>query len=303
MNATDISIGVNNISVAYFNNAAADQTISPNFSDTGKLVLPANRPAFWTPVTVTTIAICAIGITGNLFSCVVIARYPPLRKRVTNYFIVNQCFADLIVAIMLALNTSLEYYLRSVSGSSLYAACYLIYSRFVYTSVFVASIWNLAALAIERYLKIVHAVRHKTAVTQTKIVGACVAVWILGFVYRGVSTLPVVSVRESVCRVPVFRNAADKMAFGLWIFLGDFFLPMSVIGICYVLLTRKLRKAKVTTTGSMSSGVRRNIIRLLLVVSIAFVITVGPRQIMALYYTRCRYCARVLYAQFSVCQH
>jgi hypothetical protein len=184
------------------------------------------------------------------------------------------------------LNITLEYKLRRATGPSLYAACYLIYSRVIFTSVFAASIWNLAALAIERYLKIVHAVRHKTSVTKTKIVVTCVGVWVFAFLYRSVATFPVVSLSDGICRVPAFKSASGKMVFGLAIFLGDFFLPMCTIAFCYVQLTRKLRKVKETSTASSSvtSGARRNIIRLLVIVSVVFLLTVGPRQMMVLYY-------------------
>jgi hypothetical protein len=178
---------------------------------------------FWTPLSVTFVIIGLTGITGNLFSCIVIASYEPLRKRVTNYFIVNQCFLDLVTAFALILNTAFEYIFRNASGPSLYAACYLVYTRIFYTSVFAASLWNLSALAVERYLKIVHAIRYKTSMTKTKIVVTCLAVWMFGFLYRSTATLPLVSVADGVCRVTAFKSAAGKMAFGLAFLWATFF--------------------------------------------------------------------------------
>jgi hypothetical protein len=244
MNSERKSIEVHNSSSVYFVATADSSTSVPISYSTGTLLLPATDPAFWTPVNITCVIIGVTGISGNLFSCIVIARYPPLRKRLTNYFIVNQCFLDLATALVLMLNITLEYKLRRETGPSLYAACYLIYSRVIFTSVFAASIWNLSALAVERYLKIVHAIRHKTSVTKTKIVVTCVAVWVFAFLYRSVATLPLVSVIGGVCRVPVFKSASGKMVFGLAIFLGDFFLPMCTIAFCYVHLTRKLRRSQ-----------------------------------------------------------
>jgi hypothetical protein len=249
--------------------------------------LPTGISTFWTPVNITFVVIGLTGIAGNLFSCIVIASYKPLRKRLTNYFIVNQCFLDLVTAFVLILNTIFEYVFRTLSGPSLYAACYLVYTRIFYTSMFAASLWNLSALAIERYLKIVHAIRYKTSVTETKIVMMCVAVWVFGFLYRSIATLPVVTVIDGVCRVSTFKSATGKMAFGLGVFLGDFLLPICTITTCYIQITRKLRRINATSTASSSTtpGVRRNIIRLLMAVTVVFLITVGPRQLMVFYLT------------------
>jgi 7 transmembrane receptor (rhodopsin family) len=282
MNSDDNSTGLFNSSFTRFDDAAFNRTTDRAHT----AAPPANStPTFWTPINTTYVIIGLTGVAGNLFSCVVIISYQPLRKRLTNYFIVNQCFLDLVTAFALALNAGLEYILRTATGASLYAACYLIYTRIFFTSVFAASIWNLAALAVERYLKIVHAVRHKTSVTKTKIVGACVAVWIFGFAYRGTATLPVVLVKDGACYVTWFRSPAAKLVFGCGIFLGDFFLPLSAIAFCYVQIMRKLRKINATSAASSSAtkGVRRNIIRLLLGVSVAFLVTVGPRQLLVFY--------------------
>jgi hypothetical protein len=277
-----------NDSIVFIGDASSTQTTQRMYNETRTMTwLPTGITTFWTPVNITFVVISLTAIAGNLFSCIVIASYKPLRKRLTNYFIVNQCFLDLVTAFVLILNTIFEYVFRTLSGPSLYAACYLVYTRIFYTSVFAASLWNLSVLAVERYLKIVHAIRYKTSMTQTKIVITCVAVWVFGFLYRSIATLPVVTVIDGVCRVSTFKSAAGKMAFGLGVFLGDFLLPICTITICYIQITRKLRRINATSTASSSTtpGVRRNIIRLLMAVTVVFLMTVGPRQLMVFYLT------------------
>jgi hypothetical protein len=227
MNYINFTVGFND-SIHLLNDTSSPQPPQQTFNETTGVTHPiSGTSTFWTPLSVTFVIIGLTGITGNLFSCIVIASYEPLRKRVTNYFIVNQCFLDLVTAFALILNTAFEYIFRNASGPSLYAACYLVYTRIFYTSVFAASLWNLSALAVERYLKIVHAIRYKTSMTKAKIVVTCLAVWMFGFLYRSTATLPLVSVADGVCRVTAFKSAAGKMAFGCGVFMGDFLLPMS----------------------------------------------------------------------------
>jgi hypothetical protein len=289
-NSTDRLTEYFNSSIAYFNAVTGNITPATAVSRiTHVSVRSVNetQSTYWTPINITYLIIGIIGIVGNLFSCVVIARYPPLRKRLANYFIINQCFLDLVTAVSLVINLTIDQNLKNLSGVSLSVACYLVNTRIFYTSAFAASIWNLSALAAERYFKIVHAVRHKTSVTKTKIVVACVAVWVFAFLYRSCATMLPVSVGDGVCRVAVFTSVAVRQVQGVSIFLVDFFLPTSTIAFCYVQLTRKLRKVNASSTVSSSltsSGARRNIIRLLVIVSLTFLITVGPRQIMVLYY-------------------
>lgn len=277
----------------------------------------ASIPTFWTAINIVYIVIGLTGIVGNLFACFVIASYGPLRRRPANYFIINQCFLDLTIACVLIVNAALSYVTRNTTGSSIYPVCYLINTRIFFTSVFVASIWNLSSLAVERYLKIVHPIRHKLAATRTKILGACIAAWVFGFAYRSVATLPLASVVNGVCFVIVFPSPAYKTANGLGVFLGDFLLPMSIITFCYVRITAQLRRLNptlspdaesvggggvaVSAPSSLSSTTRKNIIMLLAVITLVFLVTVGPRQMTVLYYAVLRKDLDINSTSYLVC--
>lgn len=43
------------------------------------------------------IAVGVVGIIGNLLACIVMIAHEPIRKRLANYFFINQCALDLVV--------------------------------------------------------------------------------------------------------------------------------------------------------------------------------------------------------------
>jgi 7 transmembrane receptor (rhodopsin family) len=87
-----------------------------------------------------------------------------LRKRIANYFLINQSILDLIIGVTMIITSQLS--LTDLRGTPLYLSCYLINSRVLYTGFLVASTWNLAAMSVERYFEIVHPVRHKMKLSK-----------------------------------------------------------------------------------------------------------------------------------------
>lgn len=60
-------------------------------------------------IDIVNIAIGLVGVLANLFACFVIIGHQPLRKRLPDYFIVNQCVLDLVVGLVLILYVTLKF--------------------------------------------------------------------------------------------------------------------------------------------------------------------------------------------------
>jgi hypothetical protein len=111
-----------------------------------------------------TIAIGLVGIFGNLFALLVFFYHQPLRKRIPNYFLINQSVLDLIVGLVLILNATLVF--DNTTGSSLTAICFLFNARVFLYGPLMTSTWSIVALSFERYTEIVHPIRHKLSLTK-----------------------------------------------------------------------------------------------------------------------------------------
>lgn len=240
-------------------------------------------------VNVLYIVIGLAGIFGNLFALTVLVSYRPLRQRIPNFFLINQSLLDLVIGLFLILTMAMT--MNNVTGPSFVAYCYLINSRLFFTSTFVASIWNLAALSIERYLSIVHPIRHKLSLTRRKVISVLIGVWIVGLVFKSVMALPTTHVVSGRCILGQYPDLVTTRIGGLVNALGEFFLPLAVIAFCYIQMARAVLKIKAsplsstnTATNEHMSKVSMNILKILGFISLAFLISVGPRVMYGLKY-------------------
>jgi hypothetical protein len=289
----------NNINYTFgYQNSTLNSQSRDNFSGNGVYEFSLFNVAY--------LSVGLIGIFGNLFACIVIGCHRPLRKRIANYFLINQSVLDLSIGVMMILTSQVS--VSDLRGTSLYVSCYLINSRVLYTSLLLASTWNLAAMATERYFEIVHPVRHKMKLSKDTVMAALVGCWIVGIAFKFSSVLPIVLVKEdNTCLVGWFPTRLAKLSFGLETAFGEFLLPLGIIAFCYIEMARAIRKrfstaptaavdtasgaAKAPNGGATStaavasvghahmSRARRNVLRIMTIVIICFVLSIGPKQI------------------------
>jgi 7 transmembrane receptor (rhodopsin family) len=240
---------------------------------------------FWTPLNILTFIIGLVGIAGNLFACVIIGGYKPLRKRIPNYYLLNQSILDLLAGLVLTIGTVLSYY--KLTGTLYYAFCYMIKARLIFLSLFMASTWNLAALSYERYTEIVNPIRHKLSLTKTKVILTCIAVWLIGLVSKVIGIVNTTIIVDETCKTGFYGDYGAKFSLGLFIFGGEFFIPLCIIAACYNRTLKAVRQFSFASTSGTESKsqmirARKNIIKLLAIIVVAFVLTVAPRHFMLL---------------------
>lgn len=108
-----------------------------------------------------------IGVATNLFVCIIFALHRPLLRRLPNYFLLNQSLLDLAAGLTLSVTALLPGLDSSLSPSvGRLLKCYLIDSRLLFFAVFMASVWNLAVLAAERYVEVVYPIWHRLSITR-----------------------------------------------------------------------------------------------------------------------------------------
>ncbi|XP_028925370.1 neuromedin-U receptor 1 [Ornithorhynchus anatinus] len=204
---------------------------------------------FFTPVCVAYLLIFAVGATGNTLTCAVILRHKTMRSP-TNYYLFSLAVSDLLV---LLLGMPLELYEMWCNYPFLLGACGCYFKILLFETVCLASVLNVTALSVERYVAVVHPLKAKSTVTRTHARRVIGAIWALAVLcslpnttLHGLQNLEVPgrgTVPDSaictVIRPRAIYNVVVQVTTVLF-----FFLPMATISVLYLLIGLQLRQEK-----------------------------------------------------------
>ncbi|XP_010188507.1 PREDICTED: neuromedin-U receptor 1 [Mesitornis unicolor] len=222
--------------------------------------LGPRRSSFFIPVCVIYLVIFVVGAVGNTLTCIVILRHRFMRTP-TNYYLFSLAVSDLLV---LLLGMPLElYHLWSnypfLLGTS---GCY--FKTLLFEAVCFASILNVTALSVERYIAVVHPLKAKYVVTRNHAKKVIVTIWVLSVVcsipntsLHGLQALYVPG-RGRVPDSEICTLVKPRLTYNLIIQITTiifFFLPMGTISILYLLIGLQLKKEKMLEAlGAKSAG-------------------------------------------------
>lgn len=153
---------------------------------------PSQSPVFL-PVCVTYLTIFLVGVLGNSLTCAVILRYRVMQTP-TNYYLLSLAVSDLLV---LLLGMPLELYEMWRNYPFLFGegGCY--FRTFLFETVCFASILNVTALSVERYVAVVHPLKVKYTATRTHVKKVILVLWALSMLcavpntsVHGIDVLP-----------------------------------------------------------------------------------------------------------------
>lgn len=120
-------------------------------------------------IDITVLVMGLIGVVANLLVCFIFVRHRPLLRRLPNYFLLNQSLLDMAAGLTLSITAILTGFnstLSSQPSAATLLKCYLIDSRLMFFGIFMASVWNLAVLAVERYLEVAYPIWHRLSLTR-----------------------------------------------------------------------------------------------------------------------------------------
>ncbi len=135
---------------------------------------PRTSPVFL-PVCITYLTIFLVGILGNFLTCAVILRYRVMQTP-TNYYLLSLAVSDLLV---LVLGMPLELYEMWENYPFLLGeeGCY--FKTFLFETVCFASILNVTALSVERYVAVVHPLKVKHMATPAHVKRIIFMLWVV----------------------------------------------------------------------------------------------------------------------------
>ncbi|KAM8954231.1 neuromedin-U receptor 1 [Pelodytes ibericus] len=221
--------------------------------------LGPRRSNYIIPICVVYLLIFVVGAVGNILTCIVIIKHKIMRTP-TNYYLFSLAISDLLV---LLLGMPLELYELWSNYPFLFGKGGCSFKTLLFETVCFASILNVTALSVERYIAVVHPLRAKYVVTRNHAKRVIITVWVLSIVcsipntslfgifhlhVMGFGTVP----GSAVCTLVRPRWIYNLIIQITTIFF--FFLPMGTISVLYLLIGLQLKREKMLQVLEAKSG-------------------------------------------------
>uniref|UniRef100_H3D3S7 Neuromedin U receptor 3 n=1 Tax=Tetraodon nigroviridis TaxID=99883 RepID=H3D3S7_TETNG len=200
-------------------------------------ILGPKRSPFFFPVTSVYLLIFLVGLSGNVLTCTVIARHKKMRNP-TNLYLLSLALSDLLV---LLFGMPLEIYelWQNYPFPFGEGGCY--FKTFLLETVCFASILNVTALSVERYIAVLHPLKSRYLSTNQHVKRVIAVVWVVSMIcavpntsLHGLFYLPQRMEESAICTVlkPIWiYNMIMQITTVCF-----FFAPMMVISVLYLVM-------------------------------------------------------------------
>ena len=217
-----------------------------------------------------------IGFIGNCFVVVIIVTTPKMRKKHTNWYLVQQSVLDSLGSLFMMFDALTHGMSLAYVGIGGELRCRLVTSGFLLWGFYMASTYNLVAITIDRYFEVVHAIYHKNHFTERLVILLLAIPWLASFTF-GCTGLSLAYVVDGECTQFNFKAAWGGLALGWSAFLLQFFLPIVVMVYCYSKIAYSLRQlAKAMSSSNRkeekASKATTNIVKTLVIVCLCFIV-------------------------------
>jgi len=200
------------------------------------------------------LAVVVIGTVGAAANALILYALVASKQHKKQVLIVNQNAFDLVACALLIVTYALKMANLRLTGSCGYWLCMMLLSENLLWFAIDGSMINLAVVAVERYLKVVHPIWSKSK-KHRRVVRLSIAVqWTSSLVYSMALTFTTSAVKDGVCYgVVVWKNHVAKIVHGVWHFLFFYAFILLIFIVCYwrILVTVR-RQARVMAGHSAS---------------------------------------------------
>ena len=238
-------------------------------------------------------AILVIGVVGTTVNALVLYALVVSRQHTKQVLIFNQNLLDLVSCLFLGAKYLIRLGNIYLHGTLGYWLCLTLVGEGCSWGPFVGSLINLAAISVERYLKVVHSAWAKKHLHSWLIYSTAVFAWISGIAVAAGVTIHTAAVVNGVCYTLIFfKSKAAQMAYGIWYFMSFYVAVLWIFIFCYGrILMAVRRQAKVmaahgaagsNTSQNQSNKIKTNLIKTMILVCVLFAITWTPANVYAL---------------------
>ncbi|UYV79533.1 hypothetical protein LAZ67_17003042 [Cordylochernes scorpioides] len=218
------------------------------------------------PMTAVYALILVTGVTGNVATCIVIARNKYMHTA-TNYYLFSLAVSDLLLLLLGLPNELYELWVRYPYA---FGKVFCFLRGLVSETSTNASILTIAAFTVERYVAICHPLKAHTMSSLPRVVRTVVAAWALAGLAALPLALPLGIVMEND---PLGRPMPESARclvtdVGPYPFLSHtlvfFVVPVSLICVLYVFIGLELRAGRDSPpSGSQRDSSRRAVVKML----------------------------------------
>ncbi|XP_051009616.1 neuromedin-U receptor 1 [Acomys russatus] len=209
--------------------------------------LGPQQTELFAPICATYLLIFVVGTLGNGLTCTVILRHKAMNTP-TNFYLFSLAVSDLLV---LLVGLPLELYEMQHNYPFQLGASGCYFRTLLFETVCLASVLNVTALSVERYVAVVHPLQAKSLMTRAHVRRMLGAIWVLSVLFslpntslHGLQQLHVPcrglvpdSARCMLVGSPVFYNLVVQITTLIF-----FCLPMVTISVLYLLIGLRLRR-------------------------------------------------------------
>ncbi|KFO82620.1 Substance-P receptor, partial [Cuculus canorus] len=247
-------------------------------SFSNQFVQPPWQVALWA---VAYALIVVVSVVGNVVVMWIILAHKRMRT-VTNYFLVNLAFAE---ASMSAFNTVVNF-TYAIHNEWYYGLLYCKFHNFFPIAAVFASIYSMTAIALDRYMAIIHPLQPRLSATATKVVIGII--WLLAFLlafpqgyYSVMEELP----GRLVCLVewPEHSTNVYGKTYHFCMTILIYFLPLLVIGCAYTVVGITLWASEIPGDNSdryhEQVSAKRKVVKMMIIVVCTFALCWLPYHI------------------------
>ncbi|XP_072552474.1 neuromedin-K receptor [Salminus brasiliensis] len=219
-----------------------------------------------------------VALTGNVLTAWVILAHRRMRT-ITNYFLLNLAVADASLA---ALNTPVNF-IYGARGQWYFGLAYCRFHNFYPVAAVFASIYTMTAIAVDRYMAIIHPLKPRFSATVTKVVIMCVwgAAVVLAFPLCFYSVI--VTKRQRIICFIAWPRPSDNTMYHFIVAVLVYLLPLVVMGITYSLVGVTLWGSSVPGHSSENYldqlQAKRKVVKMMLVVVVTFAVCWLPYHV------------------------
>jgi len=236
------------------------------------------------------IAVLIIGVVGTAANGLVLYALFVSKQHKKHVLIVHQNALELFTSFFMIVTYTARLCNVHLTGSVGYWLCTMILSECLSYWGTIASAINLAAITVERYLKVVHPVWSKNKLHNWMIYLAMVAAWIISFISNIAVVFPTSGVIDGVCYAyMIWENKAARVFYFTWNFVSFYFIILVIFVFCYwriiVVIRRQARvMASHAADGSSAAQhhlnkIQSSVIKTMIFVSACYAISWLPAYI------------------------
>ena len=232
-------------------------------------------------------AVMIMGIVGIASNGIVLYALVASKKHQKNILILRQNVFNFFTCFFAMIVYFIQLFDIYLTGSRGYWLCTMLFSGMLVSWGNISSLIIVAAIAVERYLKIVHPSWSQKILRGRMVYNlAMLIAWLVGFAAIS-PVFPTTSTMDGVCYAyMIWSSATASMVYFMWNFLSFYVLMLSIFIFCYWRILVVIRRQATVMAGHSAAGpthqsnqARNNVVSTMILVSMLYAISHFPGYI------------------------